>query len=109
MADLTLDNLRESPGTPLCTAGTGSIPVGLLGGGGGGAAVGYALRPLGVDELVITDIEVSRPARLTANLNAHFGAGRATAACDTAQAITTADGLVNTTPVGMQNHPGIPI
>jgi shikimate dehydrogenase len=79
----------------------------LLGAGGAGAAVGYALLTLGVGELAIVDIDATRAIRLATNLNTHFGAGRAVAS--TASAITSADGLVNTTPVGMAIHPGMPI
>jgi len=79
----------------------------LLGAGGAGAAVGYALLTLGVGELAIVDIDATRAIRLAANLNAHFGAGRATTSA--ASTISRADGLVNTTPVGMAKHPGMPI
>ena len=79
----------------------------LLGAGGAGAAVGYALLTLGVGELAIVDIDATRAIRLAANLNTHFGAGRAVAS--TASAITSADGLVNATPVGMAIHPGMPV
>jgi len=83
--------------------------VTLLGAGGAGAAVGYALLSLGVGELAIVDIDASRADRLAADLNAHFGLGRALAARDAAQAIAAADGLVNATPLGMASHPGIPL
>ena len=79
----------------------------LLGAGGAGAAVGYALLTLGVGELGIIDIDATRAMDLAANLNTHFGAGRAVAS--SASAITRADGLVNATPIGMATHPGMPI
>jgi shikimate dehydrogenase len=90
----------------------GDVPrqrVVLLGAGGAGAAVGYALLTLGVGALAIVDIEAGRAARLAAEFNTQFGADRATAEADVGQVIASADGLVNTTPVGMAQHPGLPI
>ena len=83
--------------------------VALLGAGGAGAAVGHALLSLGVGELAIVDLDAARAARLVADLNAHFGAGRAVVARDAGQAVAAAEGLVNTTPVGMAKHPGMPL
>jgi shikimate 5-dehydrogenase len=40
-------------------------------------------------------------------LCARFGAGRAVASEDVAEAMSTADGIVNTTPVGMAKFPGM--
>ena len=42
-------------------------------------------------------------------MSAHFGAGRAVAGRDLAAAVKGADGLVNTTPVGMEKLPGMPL
>jgi len=42
-------------------------------------------------------------------MSAHFGAGRAVPGKDIAVAVRSADGLVNTTPVGMEKLPGMPI
>lgn len=81
----------------------------LLGAGGAGAAVGHALLTLGAGELGIVDTDAPRAVRLVADLNAHFGPGHAVVARDAAQAIATADGLVNATPVGMDKHRGIPL
>jgi shikimate dehydrogenase len=80
-----------------------------LGAGGAGAAVSYALLTLGVERLAIFDTARARAARLAAQLAAHFGNGRAAAIDDPRQSLAAADGLVNTTPVGMAGHPGMPL
>lgn len=83
--------------------------VAQLGAGGAGSAVAHALLKLGVRELSITDIDEARAARLAAELCVRFGTGRAIAAVDLARAVGAADGLVNTTPIGMVGHPGMPV
>ena len=83
--------------------------VALLGAGGGGAAVAYAALTLGVERLAIVDLEPVRAERLAARLGERFGAGRAQACPDPAAALATADGLINATPVGMAEHPGLPL
>ena len=80
-----------------------------LGAGGAGAAVAHALLVLGAERLIVFDIDPHRAARLTEALAARFGAGRAVAGGDLASAIAWADGLVNCTPVGMANHPSLPL
>jgi shikimate dehydrogenase len=81
----------------------------LLGAGGAGAAITDALLRLGVGELAIIDTDTARAKRLAADLCGRFGAGRAIASRDLTQVINSADGIVNTTPVGMASHPGMPI
>ncbi len=83
--------------------------VALLGAGGGGSAVAYAALTLGVGRLAILDVEPARAERLVARLCEHFGAGRAQAVPDPATALAAADGLINATPVGMAEHPGLPL
>lgn len=80
-----------------------------MGAGGAGAAVAHALLAEGVQTLSIFDVEVSRAEALANNLNQHFGAGRARAGHDLASAMADADGLVNTTPMGMAKLPGMPV
>jgi shikimate dehydrogenase len=80
-----------------------------LGAGGAGAAVAHAALTLGARELTIFDTERSRAEQLAADLAARFGAGRAIAGRDLAAAMAQADGLINTTPVGMAKLPGIPL
>jgi shikimate dehydrogenase len=78
-----------------------------FGAGGAGAAVAHALLTLGVEQLVIVDTDQERAARLAAELCGRFGAGRAALVADPAEAVAGADGVVNTTPVGMAKYPGM--
>lgn len=80
-----------------------------LGAGGAGSAVAHALLAEGVDQLFIFDVEAERAQVLVDNLNRHFGPGRAAVGTDQAAAVAAADGLVNTSPVGMAKLPGLPL
>jgi len=80
-----------------------------MGAGGAGAAVAHALLAEGVETLSIFDVETSRAEALANNLNQQFGAGRARAGHDLPTAMAVADGLVNTTPMGMAKLPGMPV
>ncbi|NMZ36584.1 shikimate dehydrogenase [Pseudomonas proteolytica] len=80
-----------------------------MGAGGAGAAVAHALLAEGVGQLSIFDVDPGRAQSLADNLNQHFGAGRAQAGSDLDSAMTAADGLVNTTPMGMAKLPGMPV
>ena len=80
-----------------------------MGAGGAGAAVAHALLQEGVQQLTIFDVDPARAAELAANLNGSFGAGRAQAGSDLPSAMAEAQGLVNTTPVGMAKLPGLPL
>ena len=80
-----------------------------MGAGGAGAAVAHALLQEGVRQLTIFDVEPARAAELAASLNASFGAGRAQAGSDLPSSMAEAQGLVNTTPVGMAKLPGLPL
>jgi shikimate dehydrogenase len=90
-------------------AGAGMDHVVQLGAGGAGAAVAHAVLTLGAGRLTIFDIDAARAAAVAAKLSAHFGPGRAVAGTDRATALAEATGLVNTTPVGMEAHPGLPL
>jgi shikimate dehydrogenase len=81
----------------------------LLGAGGGGAAVAYAALTVGVQKLAIVDLELGRAERLAARLGERFGAGRAEPFSGPAAALVGADGLINATPVGMAEYPGLPL
>jgi shikimate dehydrogenase len=80
-----------------------------MGAGGAGAAVSHALLSEGVEQLSIFDVELSRAQALADNLNLHFPGNRACAGTDLANAMAEADGLVNTTPMGMAKLPGMPV
>lgn len=80
-----------------------------LGAGGAGSAVAHALLTLGAERLTIVDIDGDKARALALSLAGRFGAGRVSAATDSAAAMLEADGLVNTTPVGMAKYPGLPL
>ncbi|MGF6398454.1 shikimate dehydrogenase [Pseudomonas frederiksbergensis] len=80
-----------------------------MGAGGAGAAVAHALLSEGVQRLSIFDVDQSRAQSLANNLNQHFGFGRAVAGHDLPDTLGNADGLVNTTPMGMKKLPGMPV
>ena len=80
-----------------------------MGAGGAGAAVAHALLSEGVQLLSIFDVDQSRAQSLANNLNQHFGFGRAVAGQDLPGTLGQADGLVNTTPMGMKKLPGMPV
>nr|WP_314872270.1 shikimate dehydrogenase [uncultured Pseudomonas sp.] len=80
-----------------------------MGAGGAGAAVAHALLAEGVEQLVLFEVDVARGQALVDNLNARFGAGRAALGGDLAATLADANGLVNTTPVGMAKLPGTPL
>jgi shikimate dehydrogenase len=80
-----------------------------IGAGGAGAAVAHAVLSMGAGQLTIFDIDDTRAAGLAANLNAHFGPGRAAAGAALGPAIAAAHGLVHATPMGMAKHPGLPL
>lgn len=80
-----------------------------LGAGGAGGATAIALLRLGVKEVRIFDTDAKKASKLVDRLSAEFGSGRAVAIDDVANALRDADGLVNTTPVGMAEYPGSPV
>lgn len=80
-----------------------------FGAGGAGAAVAHALLTLGTGEVVIIDTDDVRAIDLTAALCARFGKGRASSRNSPAEALASADGMVNTTPLGMAKYPGMVI
>ncbi|MDR3524176.1 MAG: shikimate dehydrogenase [Acetobacteraceae bacterium] len=77
-----------------------------IGTGGAGGAVAYALLTLGVQTLMLHDIDPSRAEAVAASLCETFGAGRAVVVSDPQQDIASASGLVNCTPIGMAKYPG---
>lgn len=83
----------------------------LLGAGGAGAAAAHALLDLGVETLTVLDVDGARATRLAADLAGRYGAGRARgdAVSELEHRLAAADGLVHATPVGMAEHPGLPL
>ena len=80
-----------------------------MGAGGAGAAVAHALLIEGVKQLTIFDVDIARAQALADNLNQHFPGNPAQAGTDLPAAMAAADGLVNTTPMGMAKLPGMPV
>ncbi|WP_413043346.1 shikimate dehydrogenase [Pseudomonas sp. YJ42] len=80
-----------------------------MGAGGAGAAVAHALLTEGVERLSIFEVDPARAQGLVDNLSATFGKARVELGHDLPAAMSQADGLVNTTPVGMAKLPGTPL
>lgn len=80
-----------------------------FGAGGAGAAVAHAALTLGVERLVLTDVDPGRAATVVNGLNDRFGPGRAVVGSDVAVDMASADGMVNATPLGMEAHPGMAV
>jgi shikimate dehydrogenase len=97
------ENLRRFlPGAPL-----GHLVQ--FGAGGAGAAVAHAALRAGVERLTIIDVDAKRATDLAEALSARFHPAQAVAGGDVVEAVRTADGVINATPIGMQGHPGMPI
>lgn len=82
-----------------------------LGAGGAGAAVAFGLLRAGTRHLVIADIEPARAEALASRLAPHFPDSEITVTRtdSVAASIREADGFVNSTPIGMTGHPGVPV
>lgn len=83
--------------------------VAVLGAGGAGAACADAVMRLGAARIVLVDQDASRATKLAQRLNAHFKGNRASASTDTVSALAGATGLIQATPVGMAQLPGLPL
>ena len=91
--------------------GLGAAPMARvlqIGSGGAGAAVAVALLQLGVGALDIFDTEPERARQLAERLRGRFAAD-VNAVDDPSAAVSSASGVVNATPVGMDKYPGTPI
>jgi shikimate dehydrogenase len=80
-----------------------------FGAGGAGAAVAHALLTLGAGEVTIIDTDEVRARNLASALCKRFGKHRALAGAVVADAMAAADGIVNTTPLGMAKYPGMAV
>ncbi len=78
-----------------------------FGAGGAGAAVAYTLLTLGAGQVIIIDTDEARAESLAAALCERFGQSRASPGSSPADALAGADGMVNTTPLGMAKYPGM--
>jgi quinate/shikimate dehydrogenase (NAD+) len=81
--------------------------VALVGAGGVGRAIAFALAELGASHFELFDSVEGKAAALVGDL-AKIGVGAAMAR-DIASAVAGADGIVNSTPVGMSGFAGTPV
>jgi shikimate dehydrogenase len=81
--------------------------VAVFGAGGAGSAIGAALIGLGAHHITFVDADADRAETLASRLAGSAGA-EVVATRDARSAVGRADGIVNTTPVGMAKHPGTP-
>jgi shikimate dehydrogenase len=79
-----------------------------MGAGGAGAAVAHALLSEGVRQLSIFDVDRSAP-RAWRTTSTSISAAVARWRARSASTLAEADGLVNTTPMGMAKLPGMPV
>ena len=80
-----------------------------VGAGGAGSATAFALLTLGVQRLTIHDHSASRAAALVERARRYFEPGRVVLCTDVRECLATSDGIVNATPMGMAEHPGMPV
>lgn len=80
-----------------------------FGAGGAGAAVAHALLTLGAGEITLVDTDEARAQNLAAALCERFGRRCARTGAAVADAMAAADGMVNTTPLGMAKYPGMAV
>lgn len=80
-----------------------------IGAGGAGAATAHALLALGAGRIGLYDIDTGQAEHLATSLSGVFGKNRAFVIGDLAEAMRDADGVVQTSPVGMTSRPGLPV
>jgi shikimate dehydrogenase len=80
-----------------------------IGAGGGGSATAFALMHLGVSRLVIHDSDRARAQALAGRIAEQFGADRIEQCEDLASALAACNGLVNASPMGMAEYPGMAV
>lgn len=81
----------------------------LIGAGGVGKAIAFALCALGADEICCMDLDLEKAKALAAALGAFAGRTMITIASDPTHAASSADGLINCTPLGMMGIGGTPL
>jgi shikimate dehydrogenase len=83
--------------------------VTLVGAGGAGSAVAYAMLEMGAEQIIVFDLDSRKAGQTIALLGQKFSPGRMQLGTDLAAAIAGSDGIINTTPMGMATHPGLPV
>ena len=79
------------------------------GAGGAGAATAHAMLELGADHICLVDPDADRASQLCEALQRSYGQSRASAASSVGEAMESADGLINASPVGMAEYQGSPV
>lgn len=79
-----------------------------MGAGGVGLATAFGLRGLGANKILIHDKDTSRGEELVATLVAANANAAFVGEDDLSDAVRASDGLINCTPVGMNQYPGCP-
>ena len=79
-----------------------------LGAGGVGLATAFGLRGLGADKILVHDKDITRGEELVATLTAADAQAEFVSAENLSDAVRSADGLINCTPIGMNQYPGCP-
>lgn len=82
--------------------------IGQIGAGGAAAAVAYALLSLGATELKIFDVDKNKAHDLVERLQNLFPLAAVHMAQSAEDALNGASGVVQTSPIGMDSHPGTP-
>jgi shikimate dehydrogenase len=82
--------------------------VAQIGCGGAGSAVAYALLSMGVRRLRLFDPDSNKANAMAQRIGIHFPDSTVIVAPSAAAALDGADGVVQTSPVGMASHPGVP-
>ncbi len=82
-----------------------------LGAGGAGSAVAHAMLSLGAGQLTLVDVHNAKATQLAEVLAKEFGPDRITVGAPEklGEMLAGAQGVINTTPVGMAHLPGSPI
>lgn len=103
------ESYRQAMSATGASGGASAQPGAVVqfGAGGAGAAVAHALLELGVRELALVDTDHARAVALAARMDGRFGA-KVRAAEASAALLAAHDGIVNTTPMGMDKYPGTP-
>lgn len=89
--------------------GVSTDVVAQLGAGGAGSATAFAMLTGGTRELRLSDLNAASMEALAERLRASFPAARIVCAASVEALLDGADGLIQTTPIGMDAHPGCPI
>jgi shikimate dehydrogenase len=82
--------------------------VAQIGCGGAGSAVAYALLSMGVQELRVIDPDCAKAEAMAERVGIHFPEQTIAVVSSAEAALDAADGLVQTSPIGMASHPGMP-